>query len=395
MWRDRSRDGSGLVSGSLPALAAVGPDAGSPAGPPDARVGASLPEVTIAIVTWNARTLLETCLTSLAAVDYPADRLEVLVHDNGSRDGTSDWLALAWPRARGTDSPGNLGFAAPCNALVRTAAAPLVCLVNNDMTFAPDFLRRMVEAWHESGATCVGARICDATGERLEYEGGSVNLHGHGAPLGFGKVVTHGVGWRDTLFASGGAMLVERERFLAAGGFAADYFAYFEDVDLGWRLGALGQRCVVARGARVFHREHGSEAALGQGGRLVLLERNGLLNIVRNYGSDWAEPVFAWALALLAERMRLVPEQARDRRRALASAMAALPAARRAGRALAERRRVRDEAVVARFVEPLRPVLGGEEYAEIQSRLAREFGIDRLLERVGSRGVAASPDAAS
>ena len=58
-------------------------------------------------------------------------------------------------------------------------------------------------------------------------------------------------------------------------------------------------------------------------------------------------------------------------------------------------RRVRDEEVVARFVEPLRPVLGGGEYAEIQSRLARDFGIDRLLEAVGPRVLAAGPEAGS
>ncbi len=337
------------------------------------------PEVTIAIVTWNGRLLLERCLDSLAALEYPPERLQIAVHDNGSRDGTLDWLAVAHRRVLCRRSQVNLGFAAPCNALVRESTAPLVCLVNNDMTFAPDFLERLIETWRESGAGCVGARILDARGQTVEYEGGSLNLHGHGAPLGHGGVAEAVSGWNETIFASGGAMLVERDRFLALGGFAEDHFAYFEDVDYGWRLAALGERCVVARGARAFHREHGSEAALGRNGRLLLLERNGLLNVVRNFGPDWREPVFAWALALLEERIRLVPEHAATRRQALASAMAALPVAYRAGRQLAESRRVPDEEVVRRFAEPWRAVIGGSEYFERQAELARSFGIDGLV----------------
>src|SRR5690606_7834042 len=107
------------------------------------------------------------------------------------------------------------------------------------------------------------------------------------------------------LFASGGAMLVERDAFLRVGGFDEDYFAYFEDVDLGWRLWALGERCVHAPRAVAYHREHASEHLLGPDRRMTLLERNALLGVYKNYEPERGERTFRCALALLAERARL------------------------------------------------------------------------------------------
>jgi GT2 family glycosyltransferase len=349
--------------------------------------GASQVDVAIVVPSWNGRHLLEPCLASIAELDHPLDAVEQLVIDNGSSDDTVDWLARRHPRVRVLRSPRNLGFAAACNRAVAAARAGVVCLLNNDVRVAPDWLGELLDARAATGAACVGARVLGADGSEVEFDGGMMNFHGHGAPYRHGVAAADLVAERaprPTLFACGAAMLVDREAFLRAGGFDESYFAYYEDVDLGWRLWALGESSVVAPAARVFHLGHASEAALGSGGRARLLERNALLTIYKNYEPAIGDRVFACALALLAERARLEPARAEACREGLLSALAVLPAAERSRSLLRERRVRGDGEIVPLFVEPWRPVVGGREYAAVQTELAKRFGIDGYFPAAGS-----------
>lgn len=341
-----------------------------------------LPEVSVVVVTCNGRALLAESLASLAQQDYPPARVETVVYDNGSSDGTREWLASSYPRVRVLAGERNDGFAAPNNRAAADARAPLLCLVNNDMRFAPGFLRELVAAQRTTGACCVGARVLSHDGARIEFDGGTMNFYGHGAPLRHGvAAAAHDADQepRETLFASGGAMLIERAKFLAAGGFDEDYFAYFEDVDLGWRLWVLGERCAHAPAARAFHREHGSEQLLAEGRRLTLLERNALLSTYKNYEPERGARVFACALALLAERARLDPARRAACEQGLIGALDALPGAEERRREIAARRVRADREVVRLFGEPWRPPVGGAAYAARQRVLAAAFGADDLL----------------
>jgi GT2 family glycosyltransferase len=304
------------------------------------------------------------------------------VIDNGSSDDTVDWLARHRPDVRIVRSPRNLGFADACNRAVAMARARLVCILNNDVRVSPDWLRELLAARAATGAACVGSRVLTREGATVEFDGGTMNFYGHGAPHRFGvsaAAVADEREARPTLFACGAAMLVDRDVFLEVGGFDESYFAYYEDVDLGWRLWALGYSSVLAPAARVLHLGHASEAALGEGGRVRLLERNALLTIYKNYEPEAGDRAFACALALLAERARLEPARAEACREGLLSALAVLPAAERWRAMLCRRRLRRDSEILPLFGEPWRPVVGGSEYATIQSELAHRFGIDRYF----------------
>ena len=343
---------------------------------------AELPEVTFVVVTCNGRALLAECLASLREQDYPARRVEILVHDNGSSDGTTDWLAREHPSVRVIAADANGGFAGPNDRAAEAASSPLLCLVNNDMRFATTFLRELVAARTSTQAACVGARILTADGDRIEFDGGTMNFQGHGAPWRHGADASRHAAEaapRDSLFASGGAMLVDREVFLAAGGFDEDYFAYFEDVDLGWRLWTLGERCVHAPAARAFHREHASEHLLGPGRRMAMLERNALCSVWKNYEPERGQRMFGCALALAAERARLEPGRREACEQGVLEATALLPAMEERRRALAARRKRSDREIVPLFREPWRPAIGGDGYRARQSALAAAFGADELL----------------
>ena len=338
------------------------------------------PKVSIGVVTCTGPPLLEQCLGSLANLDYPADRIEVLVHDNASPDAVAPWADRLFPGTKVWSVTTNQGFAGPCNGLVQRARTDLVCLVNDDMTFDPSFLRALVEVQQNTGAACVGACVLTASGDAIEFAGSSLAFSGHAAPRRHGLPVDaleDCAPIEKTLFASGGAMLVAKETFLQAGGFDPAYFAYYEDVDLGWRLHALGESVVWTPTARCFHRGQASEAALGPEGRTPLLERNALLSVLKNFEPERSQMMFAYALALLDLRAICDVDRAEACQRGRMGAIAALPGARRQGLSLGRRRRRSDAELLPLFHEPWRVEIPQQRYREEQQRLARDFGVHR------------------
>jgi hypothetical protein len=111
----------------------------------------------------------------------------------------------------------------------------------------------------------------------------------------------------ELLFACGGNLLIRRASFLAAGGFDESYFAYLEDVDLGWRLWSGGERVLFAPDAVVHHRSSATSDLLGLYNRGFLFERNAFLTAYKNYEDGvWERIMPALMLTLMSRTERLV-----------------------------------------------------------------------------------------
>lgn len=342
------------------------------------------PDVSIVIPSWNGRTLLAEALPAIAALAYPRERVEVLVFDNGSRDGSADWLRATWPAVRVIESPTNLGFAAACDRAAAVAGGTVLAFLNNDLRVDPQWLARMTAALAESGAVAAGSRILDWEGTRYDFDGGTMNFYGHGASPRHGRPVKAGAdaATRAALFPCGAAMIIDRARFLASGGFDPDYFAYFEDVDLGWRLWVEGERVLFVPAAVAYHRHHGS--GLDEGRRTALLEANALASVVKNYEPENLARVLPAALLLLAARARLAGgARATLYHDTLARFLAALPGLRRKRDAVQARRRRPDREIVPLFGEPLRPSFFGRTYWREQMRVVHAFEIMEVLAITG------------
>ena len=115
-------------------------------------------------------------------------------------------------------------------------------------------------------------------------------------------------------FACGGNLLIRRASFLAAGGFDETYFAYLEDVDLGWRLWSGGERIVFAPEAVVHHRSSATSDLLGLYNRGFLFERNAFLTAYKNYEPGLWERILPAVMLTLALAHPGAPpgEQPRD-----------------------------------------------------------------------------------
>jgi|GEM_PF-727664 len=260
----------------------------------------SVPSASVIVLNCNGRAHLPACLHSLEALDYP--RVEIVVADNGSSDGSQHYVRAAHPRARLIEFGANLGFARAYNLAVAQCQSDYVALLNNDTRVEPSWLTSLVDAVERHGVAAAGALVLDWEGARVDFAGaaptafGHAWQHDHGRPSG-GVYAEHRM-----LFACGAAALVRREHYLAAGGFDEDFFAYFEDVDLGWRLNLLGHGTVFAPLAITRHRLHGTSGPSTQALRLRLYERNALRMLAVNYGDEAFARVLPAAVALTLAR---------------------------------------------------------------------------------------------
>lgn len=264
------------------------------------------PTVSVVVANLDGRALLPDCLDAVAALRYPPELVETIVVDNGSRDGSLELVAERWPGVRRIALGRNLGFAGANNAGARAARGAYLALLNNDARPDGDWLAALVGAVDEAGGTlCVGAKILDWQGETVDFVGGALNLYGRAFQLddGLPLEATPYDRPHESLFACGGAMLIRRDLFLELGGFDDAFTAYFEDVDLGWRLWLAGYRVVFEPAAVTYHRKHGT------GGRLFPVERryalaeaNALRMLVKNLEEANLRRVLPVALMLGVQR---------------------------------------------------------------------------------------------
>lgn len=219
------------------------------------------PVVSIVIVSWNGRQHLAECLGAGAA-QQGVDSETILV-DNGSSDGTAEYVRSMFPWVRLVVLPENRGFAGGNNAGVLAARGRYVALLNNDTAAEPDWLARLLAGLDEpAGMALMTSRVVymhdtnviDSAGDGLLRWGGAFKWH-HGAG------VTAAMDSREVFGVCGAACLMPRAVFEELGGFDEDFFASHEDVDLSYRARLRGYRCRYVADAIVRHR---GSATLGR-----------------------------------------------------------------------------------------------------------------------------------
>lgn len=307
-------------------------------------------QITVVIPNWNGRRWLPECLAAVAAQELPAR--EVIVVDNGSTDGSLEYLSAEHQDVRTISLTTNTGFAFAANRGLTAARADLVALVNTDVLLSPDWLARMAAALARdpaaSSAACKMVSLNDST--RI-YDAGDI-LRRDGVCEQRGRFARDDGRWDEPgeIFgACAGAALYRRAAVLEVGLFDERYFAYLEDVDLAMRLRLAGWTCRYEP-AVAFHAGEGSSHRL-PGGHLFLVERNTLFLVAKAFPVRWLPIVAyrqaAWAWHALLER------RLHWHLRAAAAALKMLPAALRERRVLRNNARVPIEVVV-----PPRPIRG-------------------------------------
>lgn len=219
------------------------------------------PDVSVVVVSWNGRQYLQACLEAATAQD--GIDAEVILVDNASTDGTSEFVRTRFPQVRLVTLAENRGFAGGNNAGAREARGRFVAFLNNDTVADRHWLQALRGGIDPAGRFLLAtsrvvymhdASIVDSAGDGLFRWGGAFKRH-HGAPARLAATS------EEVFGVSGAACLISRAVFDELGGFDEDFFASHEDVDLSYRARLRGYRCRYVADAVVRH--HGS-ATLGR-----------------------------------------------------------------------------------------------------------------------------------
>jgi GT2 family glycosyltransferase len=274
--------------------------------------------VSFVVVNWNGKDMLEKCLDSIHAIDYPIH--ETVVSDNGSTDGSIERLKTKYAdKVTVIENGQNYGAPVARNIGIRHALRSdidfIFCL-DNDLIIAPDAIGKLVAVFQrDEKIAMAGALIMDmAQPDVISSAGGLVNWTQN-------MVKTLGMNQKlkgqfrdiwDVDYAGSGALLVPADYLRRHGLFDERFIGYgYEDTDFGMRAKTLGYRVVCCEDAKVWHRPH---SGIGRYTfKKKYLETRNAIRFIRRYGTFWSWckylayviPGFAYAFVLEGSRGNL------------------------------------------------------------------------------------------
>lgn len=242
----------------------------------------------VVILNWNGLSHLQHYLPSVVATTPEAD---IVVADNGSTDGSVEWLQTAMPSVQTILLDKNYGFAEGYNrALAQLNGYDIFLLLNSDVEPTEGWLPPLVKQLEENEdvAVVVPKLLDDRCREKFEYAGaagGFIDFLGY--PFCRGRIlstVEQDNGQYDTpcdvMWGSGAAFCCRADIFAELGGFSSEFFAHQEEIDLCWRVWLSGRRVVVEPRSKVYHLG-GATLSVDSPFKTMLNHRNNLAMLFR------------------------------------------------------------------------------------------------------------------
>jgi len=216
-------------------------------------------DITIIIVNWNTKDLLQNCLNSIYKTVQDI-AFEIIVVDNASHDGSMEKLERNFPSLHFIENPVNYGFAKGMNVGSQYAlsqGAEYVFLLNNDAVIDIDCIKVLFSMLKDDSAGIAGPRIFYYKQPQKVWQGG-----GYFSRLKTGVVVPEknklidkcNEELRQVTFLTGCAMLIKREVFEKVGLLDEDYFLYEEDVDFCLWAARAGFKLLYVPSAKMWHK---------------------------------------------------------------------------------------------------------------------------------------------
>jgi GT2 family glycosyltransferase len=254
--------------------------------------------IAVIVANWNGLEYLRTCIPAVLAQDYPH---QLVVVDNGSTDGSVDWLHSEFPQVRLICNEANDGFARANNQGIQATTGEYVATLNNDAHPEGGWLAALADTMERDeqvGMVASQVRfahrpdLIDSAGIEVDVLG--VAWHRH-----FGQPAARESQEIGEVFGPCAAAALYRRAMLdAIGLFDARYFAYYEDVELAWRARRAGWRCLYAPGAKALH-QHSATGRQGSPFKVYHLNRNRVWTLIRHYPAR--RLIFWWPFILLRD----------------------------------------------------------------------------------------------
>src|SRR5213594_3668857 len=222
---------------------------------------------TIVILNFDGQHLLAECLPALIeAVKYAGGKHEVLVVDNGSADGSVQFVQDNFPEVRILALDQNYGFIGGNNQAANRIGTDIIVFLNNDMVVERGFLQPLLNPFSDPSVFAVTSQVFFPDQTRRREETGKTRARFERGAFYF---------WHDAiepededvetlpvLWAGGGSCAIDRRKFLAIGGFDPLYHPfYFEDTDVSYQAWKRGWKCLLAPASRVVHKHRATTKA--------------------------------------------------------------------------------------------------------------------------------------
>jgi hypothetical protein len=223
----------------------------------------NFPLVSIIIINWNGINLLRVSLPSLKKISYK--NYEVILVDNGSIDNSLEYAKKIFPKIKLVRNKTNLGFAKANNQGISLAKGELILFLNNDTKVTRNFLSILVDKLvsDKSMGACQPKILHLEKKGRLDSIGSFLTNSGFLYHLGFEAKDTKVLSKEIKLFSGKGSCLLFRKKLLdKIGYFDEDFFAYFEETDLCWRLWLSGHYLLYIPESVIFHKTWGTARKL-------------------------------------------------------------------------------------------------------------------------------------
>ena len=233
-------------------------------------------KATIIIPNYNGKHFLEPCLKSL--YKQSEKLFEIIIVDNGSADGSTEFIKEHFPLVSLVVLDENYGFSRAVNEGIKAAITPYVILLNNDTTVHADFVRNMIFAIEKSPKIfSVSSKMVQMDNpELIDSAGDLYTLIGWAVSRGSGRFLSYYQKPCHIFSACGGAAIYKRRVFDEIGLFDESFFAYLEDIDIGYRAKIHGYRNSYAPNAIVYHAGSGTSGSNHNSFKVKLTARNSI-----------------------------------------------------------------------------------------------------------------------
>lgn len=244
--------------------------------------------LSIVLLNFNGKIYLERFLPDVVRYSQP---YEVVLVDNGSTDGSADFVKTHFPSVKLIQFEENHGFCGGYNKAVPFIESDYMVLLNTDVEVTENWIEPVYQFLKENpDYKAAQPKIRDQKDKsKFEYAGAAGGFIDHlGYPFCRGRIFQrieedHGQydEIRDVFWASGSCLFVKREAYLTLGGLDHEFFAHMEEIDLCWRIWNSGKKVAVVPASTVYH-VGGGTLKKANPRKTYLNFRNGLSILIKN-----------------------------------------------------------------------------------------------------------------
>jgi len=221
-----------------------------------------MPKTAIVILNWNGLGFLKMFLGTVIKHSLDSETA-VIVADNGSTDGSKEWVEENFKEVTVIPLDKNYGFAGGYNLALSQVDAEYFVLLNSDIEVTPGWLSPLVSFLdaNPDAASCQPKVLSYTRKDYFEHAGAAgCFIDKFGYPFCRGRVITQVEkdngqfdNQIDVFWSSGACMIVRSEAWKKCGGFDADFFAHMEEIDLCWRFHKAGYRVSFIPDSVIYH----------------------------------------------------------------------------------------------------------------------------------------------